>query len=395
VERDIRGQADAHELRVEVITDIDALAALEPAWNRLLLRSPASSAFASPAWLLTWYRHFEKPGGVYAVTVWRGDELVGLAPFARTGPRPAQGGLPGFQLLVSAGTEHGDYGEPLLGADAGPVAEAIAEHLATFVREHHAAVNMRRLHTGGATLPAVEAREDITVMPMGQAAEAALVRFDLMDDAERELDRLARKHGIPRRLRRLAEDRGPVGYVIDDPDTGAALDDMREQLRERWEPGTGPRMFSSPKLERFTRALICALIVAGLGCVSSLTVRDERAAISTVTRVGGRHLSDNASFASHLAPYGVGQAELYHMLRSALAGGATEVDLRAGDFPYKHRWANATRGSRSVVLLPAGARRPVVVAARRITMSIRARSLRRDAGEADEADEADEAVLEA
>jgi CelD/BcsL family acetyltransferase involved in cellulose biosynthesis len=154
-------------------------------------------------------------------------------------------------------------------------------------------------------------------------------------------------------------------------------------------------MFSSPKLERFTRALICALIVAGLGCVSSLTVRDERAAISTVTRVGGRHLSDNASFASHLAPYGVGQAELYHMLRSALAGGATEVDLRAGDFPYKHRWANATRGSRSVVLLPAGARRPVVVAARRITMSIRARSLRRDAGEADEADEADEAVLEA
>jgi CelD/BcsL family acetyltransferase involved in cellulose biosynthesis len=395
VERDIRGQADAHVLRVEVITDIDALAALEPAWNRLLLRSPASSAFASPAWLLTWYRHFEKPGGVYAVTVWRGDELVGLAPFARTGPRPAQGGLPGFQLLVSAGTEHGDYGEPLLGADAGPVAEAIAEHLATFVREHHAAVNMRRLHTGGATLPAVEAREDITVMPMGQAAEAALVRFDLMDDAERELDRLARKHGIPRRLRRLAEDRGPVGYVIDDPDTGAALDDMREQLRERWEPGTGPRMFSSPKLERFTRALICALIVAGLGCVSSLTVRDERAAISTVTRVGGRHLSDNASFASHLAPYGVGQAELYHMLRSALAGGATEVDLRAGDFPYKHRWANATRGSRSVVLLPAGARRPVVVAARRITMSIRARSLRRDAGEADEADEADEAVLEA
>ena len=54
--------------------------------------------------------------------------------------------------------------------------------------------------------------------------------------------------------------------------------------------------------------------------MSSLTVGDERAAISTVTRVGGRHLSDNASFAPHLAPYGVGQAELYHVLRSAGPG---------------------------------------------------------------------------
>ena len=41
----------------------------------------------------------------------------GIAPFARTdigwGPTRAT-------LLVSAGTEHGDYGDPLLGADPAP-----------------------------------------------------------------------------------------------------------------------------------------------------------------------------------------------------------------------------------------------------------------------------------
>ena len=59
--------------------------------------------------------------------MWRGDSLVGMAPFARTdvGWGPARA-----TLLVSAGTEHGDYGDPLLGPDPAPVADALIDHLA-------------------------------------------------------------------------------------------------------------------------------------------------------------------------------------------------------------------------------------------------------------------------
>ncbi|HEX8804742.1 MAG TPA: hypothetical protein VF743_11120, partial [Acidimicrobiales bacterium] len=76
--------AEAGALRVEVVDDVDDLAALAEPWQRLLLSSAGVTAFASPAWVLARFRHLERPGDVYAVTVWRGSRLVGLAPFART-----------------------------------------------------------------------------------------------------------------------------------------------------------------------------------------------------------------------------------------------------------------------------------------------------------------------
>ncbi|MDD9370882.1 MAG: hypothetical protein PV358_12265 [Acidimicrobiales bacterium] len=105
------------------MTDLSDLVALTDQWTALVHASPHATAYASPAYILTWYRHFERPGGIYAITIWHHDQLVGLAPFARTriGHPPAA-----ITLLVSAGTEHGDYGEPLLGPDPTPVAHAIA-----------------------------------------------------------------------------------------------------------------------------------------------------------------------------------------------------------------------------------------------------------------------------
>src|SRR5918998_6318496 len=106
-------------LRVEVVTELADLEALSDRWTALVYASPLATAYASPAFVLTWYRHFERPGGIYTITVWHHDQLVGLAPFARTriGHPPAA-----ITLLVSAGTEHGDYGDPLLGPAPPPAA---------------------------------------------------------------------------------------------------------------------------------------------------------------------------------------------------------------------------------------------------------------------------------
>ena len=277
-------------LRVEAVTELVDLEALTDRWSALVRSSPQATAYASPAFVLTWYRHFERPGGIYAVTVWHGDELVGLAPFARTrlGYGPAH-----VTLLVSAGTEHGDYGDPLLGPHPGPVAAAIADHLAALVGRR-TVINARRLRDDSPTLAALERRDDLATVPMGQVAEAAVVRLDQVDDPEAHLRRLAKKHSVPRRLRR-------------------------------------------------------------------------------------RQVSDNAAFDPdpELAPYGLGQAEMAMMLDHAHASGAAEVDLRAGDFPYKHRWANATRTSRSVVLSAPGRQGDVMMALRRGAMSLRARRLAR------------------
>ena len=50
-------------LRVEVVEDLDHLAALAEPWSTLLHLTPSATAYASPEYVLTWYRHFERPGG--------------------------------------------------------------------------------------------------------------------------------------------------------------------------------------------------------------------------------------------------------------------------------------------------------------------------------------------
>ena len=369
--RPTRRRPPSGPLRVEVVTELADLEGMADAWTSLLHRSPRATAYASAAFVLTWYRHFEQPGGIYAISVWRGDELVGMAPFARTRIGRGQAGA---SLLVSAGTEHGDYGDPLIGLDAPPVAAAIADHLAGLVRRR-TVVNARRLRENGPMLAALEAHGDLARTPMGEVAQAAVVRFDQLDEPEVHLRRLAKKHGVPRRLRRLAEAHGDVEYVPDHPDLTAALDTMRDMLARRWGPGDGPNLFRAPRLEAFTREVMRQLVDSRLGRVATMAAGGRPLAVSTVLEVGDRHISDNAAYDPDLAEFGPGQAEMHMMLCHAHATGAREVDLRAGDFAYKHRWANTTHTTRSLALTVPGRERQVMAGARRLAMSRRARRL--------------------
>jgi len=368
-----RGGAAETPLRVEAVTDLVDLEALDEPWTALVATSPLATGYASPGFVLPWYRHFERPGGTYAVTVWRGDELVGLAPFARTrlGRGPAS-----ITLLVSAGTEHGDYGDPLLGPDPGPVAAAIADHLATLVRRR-TVLNLRRLRDDGQTLAALGARDDLAAAPMGQVADAAVLRLDQIDDPGTHLRRLANKHSVPRRMRRLAEAHGEVAYDPATTDVDAALDTMRAMLTRRWGTDGGPGLFRGSRMEAFTREAVGALAQRGHGRIATLTAGDRPVAITTVFTVGDRYVSDNAAVDPDLADFGPGQAAIHRLLTHAHEAGAAEVDLRAGDFPYKYRWTNATHRTRSVALTCPGRQGDAMMAARRALMSRRARRLGR------------------
>lgn len=364
--------ADAYS--VKTITDHDELGGLTDPWQRLLRASPTATAFASPAWVLTWYRHFQPRSGVHAVTVWRGDELVGLAPFARTG---LHRGRLGVALLVSAGTEHGDYGDPLLGPDPVPVAQVIADHLVDLVRHEATVVNLRRLRGESPLLGLLEARDDVACEPMGVEADNAVVRFTDMDDPAATLAAIARKRGLRRRRRRLAENVGEVRFLYDAPDTAAALDHMRDFLSRRWAPGEGPRLFASPGREAFTREVTTALVDSGLARVSMLTAGDRPAAVTVTHVVGDRLLGESISYDPDLRPFAVGLQHIHEVLTAAVADGAAELDMRAGDFPYKDQWATTTQRTRSVALVRPGPGRRPALAARRVAMSVRARTLSR------------------
>ena len=359
---------------VRTLSHPDEVRAIAEAWHRLLLASPTATAFASPAWVLTWYRNFQPRGGIHVVTVWKGDDLVGVAPFART---RAGGARAGFTLLVSAGTEHGDYGDPVLGPDPLPVAQLVADHLVHLVRHENTAVNLRRLCDDSPLLAMLEARDDVACAPMGLEAGNAVVRFADLDDPRAALDRIARKRDLPRLRRRLTETHGEVEFVAEAPDTMLALDHMRDFLSRRWAPGEGPRLFTAPGREAFTRDVTAALVEAGLARVAMLTAGGRPVAVTIDHVVGGRLLGDATSYDPDLRRFSVGLLHLHEVLGAALADGLDEVDLRAGDFPYKDQWATSTRRTRSIALLRAGVLGRAQHAARRVAMSARARRIAR------------------
>lgn len=383
----LRGQAGAGELtrthngrgvglRTEVLTSTAQLEPLRDAWDGLVGRASGDTVFATPAWVLTWYRHFAPEDGVRVVTVWDGDDLAAVAPFSchRLG-HPSLG----FRLWTTAGAEHGYYGEPLLGTSPAAAARTIAACIASQVAKGTVAVNLRRLWVDGPMHRAVTEHPHLDCRSMALPADSAVVRFDREDDPDRLLRRLAKKHGVPRRARRLDERFDEVTYVPDDPDIVAALADMRRMLTERWEEGAGPEIFSTARRAQFTEAVIPALAADGHLRVSSLQGDGRRLALSVVFQVGETILSEYSAFdpEPELAKLGVGQRELYEVISHAHRSGLAAVDLSAvKDYAYKLRWTNTTWASQSVGVTTTGWRGVAARAARRVAMSRQARRLK-------------------
>jgi CelD/BcsL family acetyltransferase involved in cellulose biosynthesis len=368
-------------LRTELISNALGLEELRDGWEALVGQAPGDSVFATPAWVLTWYRHFAAADTVRAVAVRDGDDLVALAPFSayRVG-HPALG----YELWTTAGAEHGYYGEPLLGPFPEAAARAIAGRLADRVAAGTVAVNLRRLWFEGAMHRALVDHPHLDCRPMALPADSAVVRFDREPDPERYLRRLAKKHGVPRRARRLEERFDEVTYVPDDPDIEGALADMRRMLEQRWEPGTGPGLFTGAGRARFTRAVVPALAADGHLRVSSLQADGRRVALSVVFQVGDGVVSEYAAFDAdpELARLGVGQRELYEVVSHAHRSGLAAVDLSAvKDYDYKLRWANAIYTSQSVSVTATGWRGRLARTVRRPAMSRHARRIRRWATE--------------
>ena len=66
-------------MNCELIQDLDALTALEPAWRALYERAPEASPFQHPAWLLPWWNVFGS-GQLLCFALWEEGCLVGLVP---------------------------------------------------------------------------------------------------------------------------------------------------------------------------------------------------------------------------------------------------------------------------------------------------------------------------
>jgi CelD/BcsL family acetyltransferase involved in cellulose biosynthesis len=354
-------ESDHEPLRVEVTTDLAGLTNLTPDWRRLVQRSDSANAFNTAEAVLTWYRHVERHSGVYAVTVWRGDELVGIAPFSMIR-------LGFFRLFVTAGAGFGYHGDPLFGSEPESVAAVIADHLSRLVSPGTAAVYLRRIRSDGVMSNIAAQRADLACRQLGAAEVSSLVRFDQMPDPEQYFLRIARKRAIGRRSRRLAERFDHVEYVADDPEPDVALHTMRDMLRRRF--GTDLRIFRNQPNRALTHDLVQELLTAGHAQVSSMFADGRRITVTVKLHVGPRIFWYAVAYEPELSEFSLGHLELFETLRRAHASGATEIDLGSAGFAYKENWANAESRHQTVVVTAPGRRGEIANNLRRAAIRI-------------------------
>lgn len=319
-------------MTASLLTDDAALHALRPEWEALWHQA-AASPFASPAWLLAWWRQFGT--GRPRVSVLRdGGRLLGLLPLYRM--RDAEG-----DKILPIGIGITDDLGPLLAPDA--PADAASILLATALRD------------------AGDGLCDLTDVPPGSPLRDAAIPPDWRA-AWRQADPRpvlplpatidGLRDAIPARtLRKLRMNRNRAervgGYTIETatPDTVAALFAHLARLHgARWVGRGESGVLADPRVIAFHHDAAPALLGCGGLRLQVLRLRGEVAAAIHALPVGRDriqfYLSGFDAAHAHESP---GSLLLGAMLEEAVREGRREADFLRGGEAYKYDWGATDR----------------------------------------------------
>jgi hypothetical protein len=80
-------QVELHDLRIEVINDLESFNSLAAEWDRLVDRSGVERLFVSHAWLRTWWESFAGERELYIITIRKEHALIAAVPMMRSQQR--------------------------------------------------------------------------------------------------------------------------------------------------------------------------------------------------------------------------------------------------------------------------------------------------------------------
>lgn len=295
-------------------------------WRRLAER--AGHVFATPEWLLTWWRHFGKSRRQLVGVVRSGGDVVAVVPLYEWWRQ-------GVSVLRFIGHGPGDQ----LGPVSAPLSEPAA---ATAVGEALDAVPLRRFvllaehvagdqHFGDLTGARFLYREASPVLRLEQAS---------WDDFLRQRGRNFRQQ--VRRFPRKLSELGEVSYrLASDPERlEQDLDTLFELHRRRWD-GSGSAFLDAAAFQRefATRAL-----ERGWLRLWFLELDGRPIAALHGFRFAGTESAYQAGRDPAFRQQPLGFVLLAHAVREALADGMREYRLLRGGAAYKERFATGDPG---------------------------------------------------
>ena len=368
------------DLRLDIVRDDHTFTALRGEWSDLAAADPEPNVFLTWPWAYTWWQRFGHGRAhheLHIAVVRDAVGVVGIAPLyrSRVGVGPVSA-----TAIRRINHDAGDYGGMLLGRRADEAVALLVEHLGAQLHGGQAVVVLSRLASDArftALLGDELVRHAATIEPLVESIDTCLLT-DVSEGVD--LDKLAKKHKIPQRLRRLDEAHDPVEFVVHTGDTlEAGLERLVTLHDRRWEEIDEPvqGLLADGERQQFLLDAIRALDAEGMVQLMSIEAGGRPVAVELDFVHQRRAFLFKGAFDPDFAEFSPGQLLSHKVFEDGLAAGIEVFDFCRGDAPYKRRWTNGERHLSTITLsrpgLAGAVARQRFRAARALERRVRAR----------------------
>ena len=331
-----------------MVTDTQALHALEADWSRLHDASAVASVFNSWPWLEAWWRHY---GDGHALRIYVAEDdgrVVGILPsYVRR--RRCFRALPlrVLQCLGTGGDTAPDDLDALLDpALAGPVAAALAEAVAA-----DRAWDVLHLTDMAPQSPALEAihgaleRRGESRAALGTSARISYLPLPASWEAYVE----SQSRNARAKLRKSRRQEG----VTFDTWTGATplegeIRTLARLHQLRWAGRAADHAFSSDAYLGFHLEVMKRCHRAGWLRLHTMRFEGRPVAMIYCYALRGTVFYFQSGFDPDFSRLAPGHAVMGFAIEQAIAEGASRFDMLRGEYEYKTRWAPERRETRYV-----------------------------------------------
>jgi CelD/BcsL family acetyltransferase involved in cellulose biosynthesis len=341
---DVKGQstllAAPSSVRVRILTRLDELDMLRPAWEELLSNYPQASIFSTWEWLAPWWRAFGEGQQLHVLAFENSSScLVGLAPLYISTRDVAGKSWKVLRLMGDGSGDSDNLDIPVRSAYLRPVVEA----LLTYLQENATCWDLAHVNTlpadslVGAVLPA--RLKDLAWPCLVYRRPRSVVH--LPDRWEHYLTQLSSKerNKVGNLTRRL-EKRYKARYYkcAAEADLTSCLEHLFRLHEMRWRLRGETGSFHSSARRKFYAEMASALLRRDRLQFWLLDLDGKTVAAIFGFRYGDTVYSLQEGFDPQFSSDSVGYVLRSHILREIIAEGVRRYDFLAGESSSKARW---------------------------------------------------------
>jgi CelD/BcsL family acetyltransferase involved in cellulose biosynthesis len=318
-----RAHRDREGAELEIVSSLDALLSLGPAWDRLVRAMRRPSPFLLQGWLTEWWREYGKGAELAVGLARREGELVGALPLMVR--RRA-----GVRILEFVGGRHAVLADVLVApGEDGSIARELVAQLASV--RHDAAdffglpAESRLVASGSLALRRLP------------RLEAPVLDISAGWDATYREKTTSKKRNLHKRRRRQLAELGRVttDVVRDAKRLPAALEEALRLHAMRFADRPDASEFTTPSGRRFHRAALGRIAGNDVARIVLLRLDDRAIAFHYYFALSGTMYVHRLAFDPAYAKFSPGLVNTLDALEAAASEGLAKVEFLGRDERYK------------------------------------------------------------